>query len=399
MNCSAYGGTGSVVVDFLSSTKNASFQELFVKDIPHGNNYSHFEAACLHDNGTLWKQAGLNPFYFIDEMVQAQTSLRKPVESKTNVLIFLMDALSRDTMHSVLDRLTLKFSEMQSWEYEGLSTTNGANSDPNWGALFCNDYTSTNCTKSLIDKARLSGYYTLFLNNYIGQYPCPWQLGPHTTFIPAFTDLDRPDLGHSCTKGNSIQTSWMRTFTDVVKASSTPVFGVIAPHQAHNTDLTMLKQFETELLKTFDDMYHSDLWRSSVVIFIADHGLHYDSQSKSTDPGELYSTRDISAAAAHRNPVLYILNAFHLGYSLSTYEANRGALISMHDVYTTIDQVLSNSAGNHKSSAQSSSGAAHKYFDLLTEVVPINRTCADASISTFCNCWVGLCRVSPRTFD
>jgi hypothetical protein len=97
---------------------------------------------------------------------------------------------------------------------------------------------------------------------------------------------------------------------------------------------------------------------------MSDHGLHWTKTGKFNEilPGEY----------EHRNPMLYVISP----KSSATLKSNTKRFISHYDVHQTLTGLLS---------GQSTKNG----INLLTEEVPLGRSCKDAGVpKNWCNCFV-----------
>jgi hypothetical protein len=389
MNCSAHGGTGRVTLNALSG-EHARREQTYVAPLTLDADVWHFHAACVFPwlmFRRKWELYSLVPSFYIAEAARTNAEKAALATSRPNVIVVIMDALSRATSHALLQRLMLRFASGHhdnasvTLEFSELSAV-GYNTGPNWGAAFCNDDCNTT---SLIDAARASGYLTMFLNNFCPQYPTAWRDAPDITIAEEFT------CAHSagderCMFGDSVSRSWLSTFIEVVTTSAAPVFGVVSPNEAHNPNLSRLMRLEDELLRAFDVLEASGTLARSLLLFTADHGLHYGKL-----PGgqafdfveqrpDAYAMPEAMHAAAHRNPVLFALvgkqTKLDLHAPAVARHANAGALLSMYDVYHTLADTMQLPLPRRRGS-----------LNFLRDAAPANRSCAAAGIEQYCNCW------------
>jgi hypothetical protein len=397
VNCSVYGGAARVALNALSG-EHARAEQAYAAPLTLDADVSHFRVSCVfpwYMFRPAWQLYSLVPSFYVAQAARksAAKGIQLAAASRPNVIVIVMDALSRATSHALLQRLMRRFASGHhrkasvTLEFSALSTV-GYNTGPNWGTAFCND--DCNST-SLIDAARAAGYLTMFLNNFCPQYPTAWREAPDITVAEAFT-CAHPAGDERCRFGDSVSRSWLATFVEVVATSAAPVFGVISPNEAHNPNLSRLLRLEEELLRALDALEASGALARSLLLFTADHGLHYGKlpggrafdfkeDALQAEQAELtYAVPEALHAAAHRNPVLFALVGKQTKLDLRarpvSRRANAAALLSMYDVYHTLADTMQLPVPTRRGS-----------LNFLRDTAPANRSCADAGIQRYCNCW------------
>ncbi|KAL3907010.1 MAG: hypothetical protein SGILL_009046, partial [Bacillariaceae sp.] len=111
----------------------------------------------------------------------------------------------------------------------------------------------------------------------------------------------------------------------------------------------------------------------TAIILRSDHGLQRGPMAM-----------EYSLQTEHRRPWTEILVPENLIASKEALFENQNRMTTGFDLYKTMRSLLSRSKGQ-----QDDDGVPHWSFDLLSDKIPINRTCADAKVDT------ELCRDSP----
>ena len=184
-------------------------------------------------------------------------------------------------------------------------------------------------------------------------------------------------MTESCAHGQSVSRSFIQTTGYVVRqahAAGRRFMTLVAPHEAHMTPHGKLMALQPRLVAMLRELDDAGALNNAVVLFLADHGLHYDNQM------EIYAP----AAQAHRNPVLFVLvgNALMAtlpGDTTRRMLRNRGRLVGMYDIWATLAPVV----GGPELAALRKPGAV----DLLRDEIPEGRSCDDAHVREYCNCF------------
>jgi hypothetical protein len=220
---------------------------------------------------------------------------------------------------------------------------------------------------------------TILMNNFCSQYPELKAYNSRFSYdgnvTNEFVCLQGTGMRGACAYGESVSRSFVETFGHLVMHSHRAgrrVFGMIAPHEAHQVEHHKLLGVQTWLLKLLRDLDAQGVLAKAALFFLADHGLHYGYDVKSYVP----------SAAAHRNPVLVALLGNRvllpeLVTALPVALRNRGRLISMHDVYATLGPMVGLPQARIRPGA----------INFLRSSVPRNRTCTEAGVLKYCNCW------------
>ena len=111
----------------------------------------------------------------------------------------------------------------------------------------------------------------------------------------------------------------------------------------------------------------------TVIILRSDHGLQRGPMAM-----------DYSLQTEHRRPWTEILVPEDLVASKEALFVNQHRMTTGFDLYNTMRSLLSRSKGQ-----PDDEGIPHWSFDLLSDTIPVNRTCADAKVD------VELCRGMP----
>ena len=197
------------------------------------------------------------------------------------------------------------------------------------------------------------------------------------SFSEGFVCVRGTGMTESCAHGQSVSRSFIQTAGFIVRqahAAGRRFMTLVAPHEAHMTPHGKLMALQPRLIAMLHDLDAAGALENAVVMILADHGLHYDNSMDKYAP----------AAAAHRNPVLFVLvgNALMATLPPDTTQRmlrNRGRLVGMFDIWATLASVV----GGPDMAALRKPGAV----DLLRDVVPEGRTCDDAHVREYCNCF------------
>ena len=335
-----------------------------------------------------------------------------PMARRPNVVVLLMDALSRDTAESMLPDFlaTLRRpgvfgSRVSAVEFPHLNIV-GMSSPENWGAMLCGGNCSgpgaRGAALPLLDAARGAGFGTMLMNNFCPPYPYPYVqggVGPEVNLPDRYVCM-HPGFKTDCRMRDSVSHSWLRAGAYAVAATratpAPPVFAVIAPHEAHpkgGHNYDRLRRLEPVLIEALMTLNATGVLENSLVLLTADHGLHYGLRK------EVYAP----AAEAHRGPLLWMLMGHGAGAALfgaaddagvargiELARANAQRLVTMHDLYRT----MADAAGLTGAGAAPEANAGElrvtphaEALNLLTEQVPEDRTCRTATIpDAFCGC-------------
>jgi hypothetical protein len=317
--------------------------------------------------------------------VQVQAAERTD-ELLPNVLVFMMDALANTVAHHALRDVMRMFTQQQlrsatALQFDHFSVV-GYNSAPDWGAMFCNNNSDGACEAepegNLFEHAAAAGMNTIFMNNFCPQVPVIKSTRSRYAYDghvnDTFVCLPGTGMRGECAHGESVSRSFLDTFGKQVlhaRCAVRRVFGVVTPHEAQQRSHHKLLTIQPRLLELFRTLDAQGALADTVTLFLADHGLHYSNDLEYYAP----------TAAAHRNPVLVALVGNRLlprlAATLPAALRNRGRLVSMYDVYTTLGTLIGVPPARFRPGT----------FDFLRQVIPRNRTCTDAGVATHCNCF------------
>jgi hypothetical protein len=304
-------------------------------------------------------------------------------DARPSALVILMDALSRSLANAALVDLTRLFREQRlrsvtAFEFDAFSVI-GVRSNDNWPAMFCNGRSCDEVETNLFDFAGRSRMATARLNNFCQQRPevhSPRSnFSMEATISEGFVCVRGTGMTESCAHGQSVSRSFIETAGYLIRrahGAGRRFMTLVAPHEAHMTPHGKLMAVQPRIIKMLQDLDASGALENAVVLFLADHGLHYDNQMDTYAP----------AAAAHRNPVLFVLVGNALMATLPpdatrTMLRNRGRLVGMLDIWATLAAVVGAPAALRKSGA----------VDLLRDEIPEARSCDDAHVRDYCNCF------------
>jgi hypothetical protein len=331
------------------------------------------------------------------------TSAERP-----HVIVLLLDALSRDTAEAVLPNFlglmrtpgAFGASVAAVLEFRHLGVV-GMSSAANWGAIFCGG----NCSGPgsvggalpLLDAARDAGWAQGIMNDFCPAYPYPWLVngpGPEVILPDRFACM-HPGDRIDCRLHDSVTRSWFAAGIAALAAprapTAPPMFFTIAPHEAHSKrsrNYDRLARFEPQLMEGLRTLNASGTLARSLVLIMADHGLHYGLRKEKYAP----------AAEAHRGPMMWALVGADVAPALLSAEggvalAARNAasrFVTMHDVYRTMADAMGLVGA---SAAPGSAGGELKVtphaaaLNFLRQDVPAGRTCRDAGVPQgYCAC-------------
>ena len=140
----------------------------------------------------------------------------------------------------------------------------------------------------------------------------------------------------------------------------------------------------TLMAERYDDLLHAFLTgllsrqdvERTVIIIRSDHGLQRGPMAM-----------DFSLQTEHRRPWTEILVPEDLVASKEALFVNQHRMTTGFDLYHTMRSIISRS--NKAQQGKDNEGVPHWSFDLLSETVPLTRTCEDAKVD------LELCRGRP----
>jgi hypothetical protein len=377
---------------------------------------THLELTCTMPAarraavGHTAREVAMLPGPLVRRLEMAGHAGTKTVTSaeRPHVIVLLLDALSRDTAEAVLpDFLALLRTPRvfganvaAALEFRHLGVV-GMSSAANWGAIFCGG----NCSGPgsvggalpLLDAARDAGWAQGIMNDFCPAYPYPWLLngpGPEVILPDRFACM-HPGDRIDCRLHDSVTRSWFAAGIAAVSAprplTAPPMFFTIAPHEAHSKrsrNYDRLRRFEPDLIAGLRTLNASGTLSRSLVLIMADHGLHYGLRKEKYAP----------AAEAHRGPMMWALVGADVAAGLLSAEggvelAQRNAasrFVVMHDVYRTMAEAMGLVGAP---AAPGSAGGELKVtphaaaLNFLRQDVPAGRTCREAGVPQgYCAC-------------
>ena len=339
--------------------------------------------------GAIWDEFALVPSNLwaqAEERWVANGKLAPPApvpDSRPSAMVILMDALSRSLANAALLDLMRLFREQRlrsvtAFEFDHFSIV-GVRSNDNWPGIFCAGTDCSDPESNVFEHAARARMATAGLNNFCRQRPLvksPRSNYSMESFVnEGFVCIRGTGMTESCAHGESVSRSFIDITSYVVRkahAAGRRFMTLVAPHEAHMTPHGKLVAAQPRVIGMLHELDASGALDNAVVFFLADHGLHYDNEMDTYAP----------AAAAHRNPVLFVLvgNALLAKLppgAMGTMLRNRGRLIVMHDIFATLAAVVG------APRARTVPGSV----DLLREEVPPGRSCDDAHVKDYCNCF------------
>jgi hypothetical protein len=362
----------------------------------------------------------------VPDAAAARPSSAQATDARPNVVVILLDALSRQTAESVLPAFLAQLRTPHAYapsvaaalEYGHFAIV-GMNSKPNWAALLCGGNCSgpgsLNAALPLFDAARAAGFATAAWNNFFPGYPYPWLrtgAGPEVTVPELYAKL-HPGDATDCRMRDSVSKSWLSACIGALAAprrpGAAPVFALLAPHEAHSKkayDYDRLKRLEPDLIQALRVLNVSGVLATSLTLLISDHGIHFGRFH-----GQL-KERHAPASAAHRSPFLWALLGADVApallgvvpdkkksasanddvaLALARAARNAGRLVTMHDAYAVLADALGvrgDGAAPGAPGGRLRVTPHEKAINFLREEVPEGRSCREAGVPPgYCACF------------
>jgi hypothetical protein len=144
---------------------------------------------------------------------------------------------------------------------------------------------------------------------------------------------------------------------------------------SHNWEqvTSMAERYDDHLFHFLTGILSRPDANQTVIILRSDHGLQRGPMAM-----------DYSLQTEHRRPWTEVLVPENLIASKRALFENQKRMTTGFDLYNTIRSLLSRTKGQ-----RDDEGMPHWSFDLLSDVIPTNRTCRDAKVD------IELCRSSP----
>ncbi|KAG6450033.1 uncharacterized protein LOC115443478 [Manduca sexta] len=316
-------------------------------------------------------------------LVKKKDKIKSSTTKPWNILVLGMSTMSRGRIYDAMPR-TVQYLQANKWlDYRGYHTV-GDEMLPNVVSLLTGKEITTvnqNCSTKIWDKFRNAGYITAFGDDYF-QLP---DGNSKNIFPPFSTDHHVWPYFHvkyKKRKGNIFCTGYSPSgkhlldyahqFVDTYKRNN--FFGMFWINTFSTRIETTPRLIDADVVAFFENINKTGSLNNTFVLLLSDHGMSFGDFKKYQDT---YYEK--------RLPMLFmwVPYEFQKLYSkeFNNTKINQYRMLSPHDVYSTIIDILTFS--NH---TNASSEACSQCTSLFKEI-SLQRKCADAGVDdVWCAC-------------